>query len=177
MNYITIKTYDIANGPGVRVTIFVAGCPHEPKCPYCFNPETYDFNGGKPFTKDTLQFLMESAGKEYISGITLLGGEPLDIRNQEGLLPFVKAFKEKYPEKNVWCYTGFLYEEILKMYENNDITKQLLPMIDVLVDGKFINELKDLKLSFRGSSNQRIILVQDSLKENKIIEWVKPEYK
>ena len=174
MNYITKKTYDIANGPGVRVTIFVAGCPHEPKCPNCFNPETYDFNGGKPFTENVMNELLKEAQKSHIEGITLLGGEPMDLRNQKGLLPYVKKFKELCPEKDVWCYTGFLFDDILKW--DNETTKEFLPLIDVLVDGKFVDELKDPRLAFKGSANQRTILVKESLKENKIIEWLKPEY-
>jgi anaerobic ribonucleoside-triphosphate reductase activating protein len=176
LNFIKTKTYDIANGPGVRVTIFVAGCPHEPKCPYCFNPETYDFNGGKPFTEEEMNKLLNEAQKSYITGITLLGGEPMDPRNQKGLLPYVKKFKELCPEKTVWCYTGFSFEDVMKMYETQDVTKELLPLLDILVDGKFINELKDPRLVFRGSSNQRIIDVQETLKTGNIVEWVKPKY-
>jgi len=176
MNYIKIKKNDIANGPGLRTTIFVAGCPHEPKCPNCFNPETYDFNGGSAFTDDVFNDFINDAKRPNVAGITLLGGEPMDPRNQAGLLPLVKKFKEECPNKNVWCYSGFLFDDILKMYSSNDVTKELLPLIDIIVDGKFIDELKSPLLIFKGSSNQRIIDVHQTLKTGNIIEWVKPEY-
>lgn len=176
MNYIKIKTYDTANGPGVRVTIFVAGCPHQPKCPFCFNPETYDFAGGELFTEEVKNYLLEQAKKSYISGITLLGGEPMDLRNQKGLLPYVKEFKEMCPNKTVWAYTGYKYDEIYQMYLTNDITKELLPLIDILVDDKFVNDLKDPRLVFKGSSNQTIIKIPETLSSGKIVEWTPPVY-
>ena len=176
MNYIKIKKYDVANGPGVRVTIFVAGCPHEPKCPNCFNPETYDFHGGNLFDEDVFNEFIQEAQKSHIEGITLLGGEPMDLRNQKGLLPLVKKFKELCPNKTVWCFSGFLFEDILKMYEMSEITKELLPLIDIIVDGKFVDELKSPMHVFRGSSNQRIIKVKESLETNTIKEWEKPKY-
>lgn len=170
MNFIKAKTYDTANGPGVRVTLFCAGCPHVPKCTGCFNPETYDFYSGQPFTEDEMNKLLEKVAKPYIRGVTMLGGEPMDIRNQEGFLPFIKKVKE-IPNKDIWCFTGFLWEDILKMYDSNNITKELLPLIDVMVDGKFIEELHNPRLIFRGSSNQRQIIVPETLEKGKIVTW------
>lgn len=169
MNYVSVKPYDVANGPGVRVTIFCAGCAHN--CPGCFNPETHSFEAGKPFDEAVMDKYVEEAKKSYISGITLLGGEPMDIRNQPGYLEFVKKFKAACPDKTVWCFSGFTWEELMKMYETQEVTKELLPMIDVLVDGKFVEELKDPRLVFRGSSNQRQILVKETLKKGEIIIW------
>lgn len=174
MNYLKVKTYDIANGPGVRVTIFCAGCSHH--CPGCFNPETHDFNAGEPFDENAINKYLAEAKKSYISGITMLGGEPMDIRNQPGYFEFIKRFKEECPDKTVWCFSGFTWEELMKMYESNEVTKELLPLIDVLVDGKFIEDLKDPRLVFRGSSNQRQILVKETLKSGKIAEWNPKEY-
>lgn len=177
MNYINYKLYDVANGPGVRVTIFVAGCPHNPKCPNCFNPETWSFESGKPFTEEIIELLIEEAKKDHIAGITLLGGEPMALKNQEGLLPYVKRFKEECPEKTVWSYTGYDYEkDILKMYKDNEITQQLIPMIDILVDGKFVEDLKNPRLAFKGSENQKIIDIKKSLESKEIIIWDKPIY-
>ena len=176
MRYIKTKLNDVANGPGVRVTIFCSGCPHNPKCHGCFNEETHDFNAGELFDDEVMEKLLAQASKSFISGVTLLGGEPMDIRNQEGFLPFVRRFKEENPNKTVWAFTGFDYEDVLKMYKTSSITSQLLPMIDVLVDGKFIEELKDPKLVFRGSSNQRIIMVKESLEKGEIILWQPPKY-
>lgn len=174
MNYLKAKTYDIANGPGVRVTIFCAGCSHN--CPGCFNPETHDYEAGIPFDEVAMDKYVEEAKKSYISGITLLGGEPMDIRNQSGYLEFVKKFKEACPEKDVWCFSGFTWEQLMKMYETQDVTKELLPLIDVLVDGKFVEELKDPRLVFRGSSNQKQILVKETLKNGEIKEWQPQKY-
>jgi len=176
MNFIKVKTYDIANGPGVRVTVFCSGCCHNPKCPGCFNPETYDFNAGQPFDEAAINKYIAEAKKSYISGVTMLGGEPMDLRNQSGFLPFIKKFKEECPDKNVWCFSGFLWEDIMKMYESNNVTKELLPLIDIMVDGKFIEALKDPRLKFRGSSNQRQILVKETLESGKIKIWEPEEY-
>lgn len=165
MKYIKVKKYDVANGPGVRVTVFASGCPHEPKCPNCFNSETWDFNSGDEFSNEIIDSLVEEASKPYISGITLLGGEPMAIQNQEGFLPFVEKFKAKNPNKTVWCFTGFLWSDIVEMSKRNDTTKKLISMIDVMVDGKYIEELKDPRLYFKGSSNQRTILVKETLSD------------
>lgn len=176
MNYADIKKYDIANGPGVRLSLFVSGCTHH--CKNCFNPETWDFCYGTPFTEETIQGILEELGKSYYKGITLLGGEPMEPANQRGLLPLLKQMKERYPDKSVWCFTGYLFDrDILgKMLESCPETKELLSCIDVLVDGPFVEELKGSELLFKGSSNQRTILVQESLKAGEIRLWEPQEY-
>ena len=171
MNYADIKRVDVANGEGVRVSVFVSGCNHH--CKGCFNECAWDFNYGNKFTEKQEAEVLKDLDHDYISGLTLLGGEPLEPANQEGLLPLVKKAKEKFPDKKIWCYTGFDFEKdvVGKMAKQNDTTKELLKYIDVIVDGKFEEEKKDLKLKFRGSSNQRILDVQESLKENKPVEY------
>ena len=171
MNYADIKRIDVANGEGVRVSIFVSGCNHH--CKGCFNECAWDFNYGNKFTEKQEEEVLKDLDHDYISGLTLLGGEPLEPANQEGLLPLVKKAKEKFPDKKIWCYTGFDFEKdvVEKMAKNSDTTKELLKYIDVMVDGKFEEDKKDLKLKFRGSSNQRILDVQESLKENKPVEY------
>ena len=171
MNYADIKRVDVANGEGVRVSVFVSGCNHH--CKGCFNECAWDFNYGNKFTDEQEEEVMKDLDHDYISGLTLLGGEPLEPVNQEGLLPLVKKAKEKFPNKRIWCYTGFDFEKdvVGKMAKENETTKQLLKYIDVIVDGKFEEDKKDLKLKFRGSSNQRILDVQESLKENKPVEY------
>ncbi len=171
MNYATIKKFDIANGPGVRVSLFVSGCRH--KCKNCFNSEAWDFSYGQPFTDDTLQELLDALDKDYIEGFSLLGGEPFEPENQEGVNKILSAIKQKLPNKNVWCYTGFDFEkQLLKgTVGDSELVLKNLSLIDVLVDGKFVEELKSLDLLFRGSSNQRIIDVKPSLQEGKAI-WL-----
>ncbi len=171
MNYADIKKYDIANGPGVRISIFVSGCTHH--CKNCFNPETWDFNYGTSFTSGTIKTLLEYLKPDYIRGLTILGGEPFEHINQLGLLPLVRAVKERYPNKSIWCYTGYLYDEdILKnMVPVWPETTELLSYIDVLVDGPFIEEEKDLGIKFRGSRNQRIIMIPESIKTGQIVLW------
>ncbi len=171
MNYADIKEIDIANGPGVRVSVFVSGCNHH--CKGCFNECAWDFNYGQKFTEETMDTIIKDLDKDYISGLTLLGGEPLEYENQKGLLPLVKKVKEKYPEKNIWCYTGFDFEKDVmgKMKNTWKETNELLSYIDVVVDGKFEEDKKDLKLKFRGSSNQRIIDVPETIKEDRIIKY------
>ena len=171
MNYGEIKKVDIANGEGVRVTLFVSGCRHH--CKGCFNADTWDFNYGKPFTEETEQIILDSLSPSYIKGLTLLGGEPLEPENQKALLPFLKKVREQYPNKDIWCYTGFTFEDDLLKCSRAKIeeTDEFLSLIDVLVDGKFIEELKNISLRFRGSSNQRIIDVKASLKSGKTILW------
>lgn len=171
MNYANIKLHDIANGPGVRVSLFVSGCTHH--CKNCFNSETWDFNYGQLFTEDTINKIIEALKPDYIKGLSLLGGEPFEYVNQRGLLPLVRKVKFLYPEKDIWCYTGYDYENdiLCDMIQKWPATKELLSMIDVLVDGKFIDELKDLKLRFRGSSNQRIIDVRQSLQTGTVVPW------
>lgn len=169
MNYGEIKKYDIANGEGVRVSLFVSGCTHH--CKNCFNFETWDFNYGKPFTKETEDEIIDSLSHDYIDGLTLIGGEPFEPQNQRALLPFVKKVKEKYPNKTVWCYSGYLFDKELlgESRARCECTDEMLGLIDVLVDGEFKQDLYDISLSFRGSSNQRIIDVPASLRTGKIV--------
>ncbi|MDO4944253.1 MAG: anaerobic ribonucleoside-triphosphate reductase activating protein [Ruminococcus sp.] len=169
MNYGEIKNYDIANGLGVRVTLFVSGCTHH--CRGCFNPMTWDFNYGKPFTEDTEEQLLEMLAPDYIDGLTLLGGEPMETDNQRALLPFLKKVRERYPRKNIWCYTGYTLETDLlsESRARCEVTDEMLSLIDVLVDGEFIEEQKNISLAFRGSENQRIIDLPKTLAEEKTI--------
>ncbi len=169
MHYATIKECDIANGPGVRVSLFVSGCNHH--CKGCFNEIAWNFHYGNEFTEETINKVLKDLDKDYIEGLSLLGGEPLEHVNQKGLLPLIKKVKEKFPKKSIWCYTGFDFEKDVmgNMYKNWDETKELINNIDVIVDGKFEQELKNPSLKFRGSENQRLINVSKSIKENKII--------
>ena len=176
MKYANIKKHDIANGPGVRVSLFVSGCNH--RCKGCFNSIAWDFNYGNEFTDDTINEIIEALDKNYIDGLSLLGGEPLEELNQQDVLKLIREVKEKLPNKTIWLYSGFTYEEIsnMKTKEINDIIKN----IDVLVDGKFEIDLYDPALFFRGSSNQRIINIQETLKKKEIIlheKNIKEEYK
>ncbi len=157
MNYCEIKNCDIANGEGIRVTLFVSGCTHH--CKGCFNKETWDFDYGKPFDKSAEDYIIELMSKDYINGLTLLGGEPFEPVNQRGLVPFLKRVKETYPKKDIWCYTGYTYETDLLSQSRArcEVTDEMLSYIDVLVDGEFIEEEYDISLKFRGSKNQRII--------------------
>lgn len=168
MNYATIKKYDIANGPGVRVSLFVSGCSHH--CKGCFNPETWDFDYGKPFTLDVENEILEAMKPDYIDGFSLLGGEPFEVENQRSLVSIVKRVKAEFPQKSIWCYSGYLFDRDLTddSKVNCECTKEFLSCIDVLVDGEFIEEKKNLNIKFRGSENQRIIDVQRSLKEGKV---------
>ena len=168
MNYAEIKNYDIANGLGVRVSLFVSGCTHH--CKGCFNPMTWDFSYGKPFTEAVQDELLEMLSPAYIDGLTLLGGEPMEPDNQRALLPFVKKVRAQYPDKNIWCYTGYkLDDELLKPSRARcEVTDELLSLIDVLVDGEFIEELKNISLSFRGSENQRLIDLPQTLSAGRI---------
>lgn len=157
MHYSTIKDCDIANGIGVRITLFVSGCTNH--CKNCFQPQTWDFDFGEPFTEETEEKLLEMLKPDYINGLTLLGGEPMEPQNQRALVPFLKRVREAYPNKNIWCFTGFTYE-VLKTdgsHPRCEATDEMLSLIDVLVDGRYVDELKDLTLQFRGSSNQRLI--------------------
>lgn len=171
MNYGDIKRIDVANGPGVRVSLFVSGCTHH--CKGCFNPETWDFNYGKLFTEQDIETIMEYLKPDYIKGLSLLGGEPFEYSNQQGLLPLLRRFKAAYPEKNVWCYTGYDFEKDIRdnMMVKWSETRELIRYIDILVDGEFMEERKDLSLRFRGSDNQRIIDVPKSLQTDKVILW------
>ena len=169
MNYAEIKYCDVANGPGVRTSLFVSGCSHH--CPGCFNELAWDFNYGKPFTQDTIDSIIESLKPDYIQGLTLLGGEPFEYSNQKGLLPLVRQVREVLPQKDIWCFTGFLFDKdiIENMCKKWKETNELLSYIDVLVDGRFVEELKNLNLKFKGSENQRTILVNESLKSGNVI--------
>ena len=169
MNYANIKKVDIANGTGVRVSLFVSGCTHH--CVGCFNRETWDFKYGTEFTKQTEGEVLQALKPTYIAGLSLLGGEPFEPENQRALLPFLKVVRGTYPEKNIWCYTGYLFEQ--ELLQNSrarcEVTDEILSLIDVLVDGEFVQEQKNISLRFRGSSNQRIIDVQESLKTGRNI--------
>ena len=171
MNYATIKKCDVANGPGVRVSLFVSGCSHH--CKGCFNQEAWDYNYGNKFTEKEETEVMNALKPEYIEGLSLLGGEPLDLKNQEGLLPIVKKAKELYPEKPIWCYTGYLFDKQVmgEIAQTNETTNELLKYIDYVVDGQFVETLKNPSLKFRGSSNQRIIDVQKTLENKEITLW------
>ncbi len=171
MNYGEIKKCDIANGEGVRVSLFVSGCTH--RCKGCFNADTWDFNFGKPYTQETENYIISLLKSSYISGFTLLGGEPFEPTNQRAVLPLLKRIKTEYPQKNIWCYTGYLFDKELldDSRARCEVTDELLKCIDVLVDGKFIEELKDVSIAYKGSSNQRIIDVQASLQSDSIILW------
>ncbi len=169
MNYAEIKYNDIANGPGIRTSLFVSGCTHA--CKGCFNQIAWDFNYGKPFTEDTINDIIESMRPDYVQGLTLLGGEPFEHTNQQGLLPLLRAVKRFLPDKDIWCFTGYLFDKDIceDMCAKWEETKEMLSYIDVLVDGKFVEELKDMMLKFKGSSNKRTILVQESLRQNQVV--------
>lgn len=169
MNFANIKFNDIANGEGIRTSLFVSGCTHH--CKNCFNKIAWDFNYGNEFTVEVEDKIIKSLEPYYINGLTLLGGEPMEPANQKGLLNLVKRVKQTYPNKTIWCYTGYLFdEELLKPSRAHcDFTKELLSYIDILVDGKFVEELKDVSLRFKGSSNQRVIDVQKSLKSDSVV--------
>lgn len=171
MNYAVIKKFDIANGPGVRVSLFVSGCRH--KCKNCFNSEAWDFNYGKSFTEETLHELTQALDKSYIEGFSLLGGEPFEPENQQKVCEILAHIKQHLPNKTVWCYTGFDFDkQLLKgTVGDKETVLKILKNIDVLVDGKFVEELKSPDLLFRGSSNQRIIDVKPSLEQGKAV-WL-----
>ena len=171
MNYADIKYIDVANGPGIRVSLFVSGCAHH--CKNCFNAATWDFNYGEPFTEKHIDEIIEYLKPSHIKGLSLLGGEPFEYSNQQGILPLVRRVKEEYPDKDIWCWTGYDFEKDIKdkMLTTWPETRELISYIDILVDGKFIEELKNLSLRFRGSSNQRIIDVKKSLDTNEVVLW------
>ena len=164
MRYNLIRKMDISNGPGVRVSIFMQGCAFH--CKNCFNPETWDFNGGKEeFTDATVKEVLDLCEPDYIKGLSILGGEPMHPNNIEGTTKLAKAFKERYPNKTLWVWSGFLFDKDLK-------DKEVLKYVDTLVDGQFVDELHDFTLQWRGSSNQRVIDVQESLKQGKVITLI-----
>lgn len=169
MNYSNIKYNDIANGEGVRTSLFVSGCTHH--CKNCFNPETWDFTYGEAFDETVEQSILDSLAPSHINGLTLLGGEPMEPANQKRLLPFVKRVKECYPDKTIWCYTGYLFDRDLLQSSraHAEWTRELLNYIDILVDGEYVEALKDITLRFKGSSNQRIIDVTASLAQGCVV--------
>ena len=171
MNYAAIKKFDIADGPGVRVSLFVSGCTHH--CKECFQPETWNFEYGQPFTRETEDELIEALGKEFIAGLTLLGGEPFEPQNQRALVPFLRRVRETYPNKNIWSYTGYTLETDLLSPSRArcEVTDEMLSMIDVLVDGEFILEKKNIRLRFRGSENQRLIDLNQTRKTGETVLW------
>lgn len=170
MNYAEIKNCDIANGPGVRVSLFVSGCTHH--CPGCFNEVAWDFGYGEPFTEEVENRILGMLKPSYIKGLTLLGGEPFDPQNQEPIVKFLRKVKKQYPDKSIWAFSGFLYETITSGKLGDwEITKEYLSFLDVLVDGPFIEAKKNLSLRFRGSENQRLIDMPATLKENRIVLW------
>ena len=171
MNFAAIKKHDIANGVGVRVSLFVSGCTH--RCKGCFNAEAWDFAYGQPFTEEAQRDVLAAVGKDYIAGLSLLGGEPFEPQNQRALLPLLRAFRARFPQKTVWRYTGYTLDADLvpggRAY--CEATDEMLAGIDVLVDGEFVEEKKDLKLRFRGSSNQRIIDLARTRGEGALRLW------
>ena len=172
MNYATIKKHDIANGTGIRVSLFVSGCTHH--CKGCFNPETWDFNYGSEYTEATENEILQALAPSYIKGMTLLGGEPFEPQNQPTLLALCKKVKEQYPDKTIWCYTGYNYEmDILAgRLGDHEVTDALIHLIDVLVDGPYVEEKRNIRLKFRGSENQRVIDVKKSLRNKECILYL-----
>lgn len=172
MYYASIKEVDIANGAGVRVSLFVSGCTHH--CQDCFNEIAWDFHYGEEFTEQTIDYIMNALKHAHIKGLSLLGGEPMEPVNQEGLLDLLRVFHQQYPDKDVWCYTGYLLEDLLSGGKVHiDITDELLSYIDILVDGPFLLQQKDIRLKFRGSSNQRIIDMKKTRESKSIVLWDK----
>lgn len=171
MNYATIKNCDIANGPGVRVSLFVSGCTH--RCPGCFNEVAWDFNYGEPFTQETIDSILGMLAPNHIKGLTLLGGEPFEPQNQPDIVKLLRQVKEKYPEKSVWAFSGYLFDKDILAGRLGpwEITKEYLRYLDVLVDGPFVEAKKNLSLRFRGSENQRLIDVPASLRDGEVILW------
>ena len=171
MNYADIKQFDVANGLGIRVSIFVSGCTHH--CKNCFNEVAWDFDYGAPFAEKEVDLIIDYLKPTYVSGLSILGGEPFEYINQKGLLPLLRKVKEVYPEKDIWCFTGYTFDDDIqdRMCNEWDETKEILSYLDILVDGKFVEELKDLNLRFKGSSNQRIILVKETLESGTLQLW------
>ena len=171
MNYATIKNCDIANGPGVRVSLFVSGCTH--RCPGCFNEVAWDFGYGEPFTQETIDQILAMLAPDYIRGLTLLGGEPVQPESQDPIVELLRAVHAQYPQKSIWAYSGYLFDRDILSGRLGDpeITREYLGYLDVLVDGPFVMAKKNLSLRFRGSENQRIIDVPKSLEAGTIIAW------
>ena len=171
VNYGEIKTYDIANGPGVRVTLFVSGCTNA--CKGCFQPQTWDFGYGQEFDESAKERIFTELSHVFTQGLTLLGGDPFEPANQRALVPFLREVKEKYPGKDIWAFTGFLYEDLLTegTYCHTEVSEEMLDMLDVLVDGRFEEDLKDITLRFRGSSNQRLIDLPATRAAGEVVLW------
>lgn len=171
MNYANIKKNDIANGWGIRTSLFVSGCRNA--CKNCFNRDTWSFTYGEPFTAETAEEILNSLSPDYVNGLSLLGGEPFEPENQLELINLCKAVKNKYPQKDIWCFTGFTLEELRQSdcRACGEYTEQLLSLIDILVDGRFVEELKNISLQFRGSENQRVIDINATRKNGKITIW------
>lgn len=168
MNYATIKNCDIANGPGVRVSLFVSGCTH--RCPGCFNEVAWDFDYGQPFTQDTIDSILQMLAPAHVKGLTLLGGEPFEPQNQGAVVELLRQVKAKYPEKSIWAFSGYLFDKDILSGRLGD-TSEYLSYLDVLVDGPFVEAKKDLTLRFRGSSNQRLINVPASVSAGEVVLW------
>jgi anaerobic ribonucleoside-triphosphate reductase activating protein len=171
MNYAKIKNFDVSNGPGVRVSLYVSGCRNH--CKNCFNPETWDFCYGEPFTKEIEDKIIEYLKPDFIKGMTVLGGDPFEPENAVALAPFIERVRATYPDKSIWCFTGYDFSnDVIKFKRvDKDTTMRILSCLDVLVDGRFVEEKKDLNLLFRGSSNQRIILMKPTLQSGEVTLW------
>ena len=171
MNYAQIKNNDIANGPGIRVSLFVSGCTH--RCPGCFNEEAWDFSYGDPFTQESIDRILEMLAPDRIRGLTLLGGEPFEPQNQRAIVELLRQIKSKYPNKSIWAFSGYLFDKdiLAGRLGDREITMEYLRYLDVLVDGPFVMAKKDLNLRFRGSSNQRLIDVPASLESGTVVLW------
>ena len=170
MNYAEIKKCDIANGEGVRVSLFVSGCRRH--CKGCFNAVAWDFSYGKQFTEETEAEIFEALSPDYIAGLSLLGGDPFEPENRAALLPFLKRYRQRFPQKSVWCYTGYTYSGGTLKEDDGEGVRELLKEIDILVDGPFIEELKDIRLKFRGSSNQRILDLKRTMESGNIVLYL-----
>ena len=171
MNYATIKNCDIANGPGVRVSLFVSGCTH--RCPGCFNEVAWDFEYGTPFTQETVDSILEMLKPDYVKGLTLLGGEPFEPQNQPAIVDLLRQIKAKFPQKSIWAFSGYLFDKDILAWRlgPREITEEYLSYLDVLVDGPFVEAKKNLNLRFRGSENQRLIDVPASLARGEVVLW------
>lgn len=173
MYYGTVKKCDVANGEGIRTTLFVSGCTN--RCKNCFQPETWAFDYGSPFTDEVAEDILSTFENSSVRGLTILGGEPMEPSNQRALLPFLREFKRRYPKKNLWLFTGNLYEELTGALGDHpkciEVTAEILSLVDILVDGRFEEEKKQLGLRFRGSSNQRIIDMNKTRDEGQIVIW------
>ena len=168
MNYANIKRTDVANGPGIRVSLFVSGCTHG--CRGCFNKEAWDFHYGEEYTALVEEEILRLLAPDYIRGLSVLGGEPMEPQNREAVLGLLRKVRQRYPQKDIWCYTGYDYEkDILSWAQQQEAVRELLSLIDVLVDGEFVEERKNLRLAFRGSENQRLIDVKETGRQKKTV--------